>query len=62
MVKIIQLKYGRDYANMNGPLKPIDEQVKIILEENKNYTYVGLINESSKYLNMECAALVVEIN
>jgi len=61
MVKIIQLTYGFNLNDMNGPTKPFNEQVSIILEENKNYTYVGLINEPSKYSNMECAALVVEI-
>jgi len=62
MVKIIQLNYGLGLNDMNGPTKPFDEQVRNIMNENKNYRYVGLINEPSKYSNIQKAALVVEIN
>ena len=58
---MIKLEYDRGYANMNGPCEPIITQVRNILEENESYTFVGLIDEPSKYSNMEYATLVVEI-
>jgi len=62
MTKVIQLSHmigGRDWNN--DPDKTIDENVKQILDKNKDYIFLGLINEPSTSSNMRYAALLVDV-